>query len=207
MRTIGTIRCAAAGGLLLALATVLPAGAAQESDWPCVQRLVPSLEAGQMWSGPPLDSVAGRPAPPELDQLARALIDPDLAPEAMDAKVRAFADAMPAEQRAERLTLLFRTALDRLNEERANLIAGIKRYAKRQRALAEKITAETRDLAAAKKDAPGDGPRLQELQAAYDWDTRVFTDRARQLRLVCDQPVRLEQRAFALARAIQGHLP
>ena len=30
----------------------------QSTDWPCVQRLVPKLEAGQMWSGPPLEEVA-----------------------------------------------------------------------------------------------------------------------------------------------------
>jgi hypothetical protein len=35
----------------------------------------------------------------------------------------------------------------------------------------------------------------------------VFTDRQRSLALVCDQPVRLEQRAFALARVIQEQLP
>lgn len=190
----------------LLLAPLSPANAASEADWPCVQRLVPVLEAGQMWPGPPLDSVGGE-ASPEIEAAARELSDPDLAPEALAAKVEAFARAQPPERRAERLTLLFKEALAQLNDERSNLIAGIKRYARRQHALAERITAETRDLEAARKATPADPARLQELQTTYEWDTRVFTDRQRQLRLVCDQPVRLEQRAFALARAIQGQLP
>jgi hypothetical protein len=196
---------------LLAAALLLPAApvarAAQEQpDWPCVQRLVPALEPGQMWSGPPLDGVAGRPLPPGLEERAGKLADLDLAPEALEAEVEAFAEGLPAAERAQTLTLLFRTALDQLNTSRSDLIAGIKRYARRQHALAERITAETRELEAARKES-ADPARVQDLQTAHDWDTRVFTDRQRQLRLVCDQPVRLEQRAFALARAIQGHLP
>jgi hypothetical protein len=208
MRTITTGPRSAGGALLLLLVgSALPAAAAPAGDWPCVQRLVPTLEAGQMWSGPPLDAAAGKPVPAEVDRLAGELIGIDLPAEALDAKVKAFAEQAPSEQRTARLALLFATALDRLNAQRAELINGIKRYAKRQHALADKITAETRELDAARREAGGDPARLQELQASHDWDTRVFTDRQRQLRLVCDQPVRLEQRAFALARTIQGHLP
>jgi hypothetical protein len=35
---------------------------------------------------------------------------------------------------------------------------------------------------------------------------RVFDDRQRSLRVVCDQPVLLEQRAFAISRLIQGQV-
>jgi hypothetical protein len=35
---------------------------------------------------------------------------------------------------------------------------------------------------------------------------RIYDDRNRALRQVCDQPVQLEQRAFALARAIQNRI-
>ena len=35
------------------------------------------------------------------------------------------------------------------------------------------------------------------------WDTLIYTDRQKSMTLVCDQPVQLEQRAFALARIIQ----
>ena len=88
------------------------------------------------------------------------------------------------------------------------MIEGVKRYARGQRRLAERIGAETRELDRLQRSDGGDAvPAAQDLRAARDWDARVFGDRQRSLRLVCEQPVRLEQRAFALARVIQEQLP
>ena len=195
------------GWLVPALAGVGGQVAAQESDWPCVQRLVPQLEAGQMWAGPPLEDGAGEPAP-DLASLAEQLADPALAPEAVAEKVRAYQEGVPPDRRGQALAQLFKLALDRINGERAALIDGIKRYARGQRRLAERIGAETRELDRLQRSDGGDAaPAAQDLRAARDWDARVFGDRQRSLRLVCEQPVRLEQRAFALARVIQEQLP
>jgi hypothetical protein len=182
--------------------------AAQDSDWPCVQRLVPRLEAGQMWAGPPLEDGAGEPAP-DVASLAEQLADPGLAPEAVAEKVRAYQDGVPPDRRGQALARLFKVALDRINAERATLIEGIKRYARGQRRLAERIGAETRELDRLQRSSGGDAATqgTQDLRAARDWDARIFGDRQRSLQLVCDQPVRLEQRAFALARVIQEQLP
>jgi hypothetical protein len=186
--------------------TPLQAAFAQSSDWPCVQRLVASLEGGQMWAGPPLPAADTNPTP-EIDALARELADLDLTAEAAAGKVRAFAGGLPENVRAERLTQLFGAALATLNRERAQMIEGIKRYARRQQLLAERIAQENRELDALRQAGGAEPAQLAELQAARTWDTRVHTDRQRQLRLVCEQPVRLEQRAFALARTIQEQLP
>jgi hypothetical protein len=157
--------------------------AAQDSDWPCVQRLVPRLEAGQMWAGPPLENGAGEPAP-ELAALAEQLADPALAPEAMAEKVHAYQDGVPPDRRGQALAGLFKITLDRINAERATLIEGIKRYARGQRRLAERIAAETRELDRLQRSSTdGDAAQAQDLQVA------------------------LEQRAFALARVIQEQLP
>jgi hypothetical protein len=181
--------------------------AAQENDWPCMQRLVPRLEPGQMWAGPPLGNGAGEPAP-GLAALAEQLADPGLAPEAVAERVRAYQDSVPPDRRGQALAQLFEVTLDRINAERATLIEGIKRYARGQRRLAERIGAETRELDRLQRSSGGDAAQAtQDLQAARDWDARVFGDRQRSLGLVCEQPVRLEQRAFALARIIQEQLP
>lgn len=193
-----------AGGVAVGFAG---GAAAQESDWPCVQRLVPRLEGGQMWSGPPLDSVAGRQPSRETAALAAALADPNLAPEETAAKVRAFAEGLPEAERAQALTLLFAAALDQLNAKRGDVIEKIRRYARGQQRLADRIADETRDLEELRAQPKAEATRVAELQAARDWDLRVHIDRQRYLTLVCEQPVRLEQRAFALARAIQEHLP
>ena len=179
---------------------------AQGSDWPCPQRLVPKLEPGLMWSGPALDSVPATPDP-AVAALSPKLMDLHAAPETLTAEVRTFSDGLPAERREAALTELFAVTLDRLNADRATLVSGIKRYARGQRALAEKVAAETRSLEAVRQQASPDPAQLSDLETARTWDTRIFSDRQHSLRLVCDQPVLVEQRAFALARIIQEQLP
>lgn len=179
---------------------------AQEADWPCPQRLVPKLEPGLMWSGPALDSVAASPDP-SVAALSHKLMDLHAPPEALTAEVKAFSDGLPAERREATLTELFAVTLDRLNADRSTLISGIKRYARGQKALAEKVAAETRSLDALRQQPSPDPAQLDALETARTWDTRVFSDRQHSLRLVCDQPVLVEQRAFALARIIQEQLP
>jgi len=194
----------ALSALLASVAAATPA-LAQSEDWPCVQRLVPRLEAGQMWSGPPVEA----PAQPsvELQELARRLINPKVPPEAATAEVRSFRDRLPEAERAAAMGQLFALCLDWLNDERSSMIGGIQRYARGQRALADRIVAETREVETLEQAAaPADAARLDGLRSAAAWDTRVFTDRQRSLRLVCDQPVQLEQHAFALARIIQDSL-
>jgi hypothetical protein len=67
--------------------------------------------------------------------------------------------------------------------------------------------AETRELEELQQASAPDAAMAEQLQAARQWDTRIYTDRQKSLTLVCDQPVALEQRACALARLIQEQLP
>ena len=129
-----------------ALLSAVSAASAQQqpADWPCVQRLVPKLEAGQMWSGPPLEEVT-QPSP-ELQQAARGLIDLKASPETLGTEVRAFGAQQPEAERARALGQLFWLSLDWLNDERDVVVRGIKRFAVGQQALADKIVAETREL-------------------------------------------------------------
>jgi hypothetical protein len=39
-----------------------------------------------------------------------------------------------------------------------------------------------------------------------EWDTRIFEERRKTMNFVCEVPVLIEQRLFALARAIQQSL-
>jgi hypothetical protein len=194
----------------LAIGAVLLAGEAaaqqpQDPDWPCVQRLVPRLEAGQMWSGPPLAAVAQPSA--DLQETARRLIDLKASPKALAAMVQEFAAKQPEARRADALGELFWLSLDWLNDERDVVVRGVKRFAVGQRALADKIVAETRELERLQQASASDPALADQLQAARQWDTRIYTDRQKSLTLVCDQPVVLEQRVFALARLIQEQLP
>ena len=52
-----------------------------------------------------------------------------------------------------------------------------------------------------------DFDRMDALEQELDWSTRIFQDRQQSLTYVCETPVILEQRAFALGRAVEALLP
>lgn len=197
--------CVAA--LLAAACRVAPASAAsgEDPDWPCVQRLVPVLSAGQMWTGLPLDELPVNTMPePTLAALPGEIARRAVPIEKAAARAtEALAGVPEGAAREEQKALLFRDTLGIINAERGDLIAGIKRSARRQRQLADKVTAAGRRLEELRAD-PAQAAAFTEASAERDWDMRVFDERQRGLTSLCDQPVLLEQRAFALARAIKG---
>lgn len=181
--------------------------AGNDPDWPCVQRKVPEISSGQVWTGPALDDIGDSwQSDDALAQLARAIASrrTDMA-EAKE-KIAAFASA--ATDRNRKLTALFAGVLSTLNAERSSIIAGIARYAHRQQALARKISAQAAEL---DKLPPQDGTheqvdRREELVEVQNWDQRIYRERERSLQYVCELPVLLDQRAFALGREIAALL-
>lgn len=178
-----------------------------DPDWPCVQRLVPTLAAGQMWQGPIMEVSAGPSfLEPALTPLPAELTDRATPAAAAVGKVEAALAAVPADQRADQLTRLFAVTLDDINAERGRMIAGIKRFARTQRGIAQRITRETARIEELSGDPAADA-EVVELRAALAWSRRVYDDRQRSLRTLCEQPVLLEQRAFGLARGLARMLP
>jgi hypothetical protein len=59
-------------------------------------------------------------------------------------------------------------------------------------------------------DPSSNDPKIVEqrvnLQQTIDWDSRIFDDRERLLPTICQQPSVIEQRLFALSRALQEDL-
>ena len=81
-------------------------------------------------------------------------------------------------------------------------MAGITRYAHKQEALDGRIDEARHEFAALNAAEPKDFDRIDALEEEIDWSTRIFQDRQQSLTYVCETPVILEQRAFALGRAI-----
>jgi hypothetical protein len=207
-RRAGSLVIAASLCALAAAPSAAPPGAAEptDSDWPCIQRLVPELAASQMWAGPPPDHAA-TPASPDRDtaQLASRLASRSMPVDEAQAAIERFANGLAPAERERQLARLFQDVLELINRERSQIIAGIKRYTRKQRQLAERITQESGKLANLQ---PGTTPdaATQESLNERQWDLRVFEDRQRMLRQICEQPVLLEERAFALSRAMQSQL-
>jgi uncharacterized protein YhaN len=182
-----------------------PAGAAtgEDPDWPCIQRLVPEIAPAVMWPGPPVESVDGVGSNPLVDQLATELAARRVPLEEATTQIEDFARTLADERKDEQLTRLFARTLEIINSDRGSIIEGIKKYARGQRALAKAITEKNERLS----ELPSDQVLERDtLIAERDWDIRIYDDRARSLTYLCEQPVLLEQRAFALARTIAGHL-
>ncbi len=196
---------------LLALALLsaggLRAAGSEDPDWPCIQRKVPEVSAGMVWVGPPAEGLEGDwRADGEASELARRIALRRTPLEEGKAAIAAFAAGLGADK-DRRLTLLFAATLAAVNAERDSIISGIQRYARRQAGLAEKIERQTAELHKLPVDGgEGQTARRRELEEMQLWDTRIYEERERSLKYICEQPVLLEQRIFALAREMMSFL-
>jgi hypothetical protein len=192
------------GIFLIAMGTMALSETTQsaDGDWPCVQRRVTELSAAQMWAGPPVDSAKGRwRDDPAVASLAQALASRRMSLNASAPAIEHFAEIAGSDKNS-KLTLLFAGALELINTERRRLLNGIERYARKQRALAHEIDETGRVL---KLGNASDVDRAA-LERRFQWDTRIYDDRNQALTYVCETPVILEQRAFAIAHEIARYL-
>lgn len=192
----------------LVLAMVLLAGAAHaeggtDPDWPCVQRKQPHLSLGQMWTGPqPDDAIRSLAATRPIATLADRLEQRRLPMDQAQAEISEFAKGADNQQ----LTALMVAVFDRIDPHRSALISGIARYGHKQVALAQRIQDHRDKMEALQKVEKPDFDAIDATEQQLDWDTRIFQDRQQSLTYVCETPVILEQRIFALARAISADL-
>ena len=186
----------------LLLAALLPAAAAAQPhadpDWPCVQRLVPHLAAGVLWPGIAGGDWRGQP---EVAALVARIAPRGVEEAAGVAAIRDFAARLDAEARRRLLPLAFTGALEETNRQRDAIIEQIRRFARHQRELAERV----RGLEAALRTASDDA--RDELTQRHFFAAKSYTDAERSLRFACEAPVRLEARLGAYARAMRAALP
>lgn len=190
------------------LALCLTAGAAQaasstDPDWPCVQRKQPHLSLGQMWTGPqPDEAITELSRDPQIAALADRLEQRRLPIDEATAEIAEYARTADNPQ----LTALMLALFDRIDPDRAALISGIARYGNKQVALARQIEEDRAKMAEMEKLEKPDFDAIDAQEKKLDWDMRIFQDRQQALTYVCETPVLLEQRIFALARAIEAGL-
>jgi hypothetical protein len=191
---------------LLSLVVGGPAFAAgpPDPDWPCVQRRQPTLSLGQVWAGPlPDEATTALAETLEVQAVARTIALRRTPMEDAEARIAGFAETHePAA-----LTALMVATLEHINLARDRVMAGITSYAHKQAALDSRIDVTRHELAAATAAEPQDFDRIDALEEELDWSTRIFKERQQSLTYVCETPVILEQRAFALGRSITALLP
>lgn len=195
---------------LAAMASPALAADFSDPDWPCIQRKVPNLWVGQMWSGPAIEEPDLKTwrQMPDVAALAPVLA----ARRTSEAEAKALVDQFArtaTDDRADKLRLLFAGTFALIDRERSEVISGIARYARTQTELSAGIEAtqnELTELQAIENPDFDTQDRIEEIQDKLVWDTRIFKDREQSLTYVCETPVILEKRAFALARMILAQM-
>ncbi|HEY1736937.1 MAG TPA: hypothetical protein VGG12_09825 [Methylovirgula sp.] len=211
-RTIvgGCLILAASGALCAsAVADYTPPGKSNP-DWPCQQILVSHLSPAQMWTGPSIDNI-DKDSDPAVDELAGKLAQRRLSIDDAKSQVDAFAASAGA-NKSQKLTLLFALLFGKLDSERAEVISGLVRFGHRQKDMADQIRAENeklheaQDKSTSPEEANDPNSPVSTAAKQLQWDMRIFEDRHKTLSYVCEVPVTIEQRLFALAREIQAKM-
>lgn len=174
------------------------------ADWPCVQRLIPQLSPGALWTGPAIDELeADWWSDAEMGSVVR--FASTRATDENDAveRVRAFVSEIE-EDREARLTLLFSGIFERISRERSSSIEAIRRYARGQVGQLERIGGLVDELEQAR--SAGERADIERLEQEIFWERRVFDNRQASLRALCEQPYLLEERLSRLVRVIQAQL-
>ena len=186
--------------IALAALAVAPVQAAQgtDPDWPCVQRRIDKLSLAVMWPHPVPEDAA--PLPAELQDVADAMALRRVSVE----EVGRLVDELVAERELDVDTIgrIFADAFAQIDRRRSDIISGIVRYARGQADLAREIEELRQEMAALEAAEEPDFDRMDAIEAELDWRERVFDDRNSALTYVCESPVLLERRAYAIAQEL-----
>jgi len=173
-------------------------------DWPCQQLKVPEVSIASVWSGPSIESIdAVKPTDPKETELVARLAARRTP---MDDAKKLIADFIVGteEQRQEKAKAMFAGLYSTLNAQRDEVMNGIERFSRQQKAMAAKVREQAQKLRAMQDQATGDQAQNEELTNRLAWQTRIFEDRQKATSYVCDVPVQLEKRLFDLSSAIQN---
>jgi hypothetical protein len=174
-------------------------------DWPCAQAKVPEISLAAVWAGPPLDDVANKwkddgKVSALVAKLAARRTPLEEAQKAVTEYLNGSADKTQSGK------LLFSGLFDSLNAQRSSVLSGLERVTRKQREAADKIRSDTLALQALQGEAQPDQAKVDELGNQLVWETRIFEDRRRVIKFVCEVPTAIDQRLFALGRAIQQEI-
>jgi hypothetical protein len=175
-------------------------------DWPCAQAKVPEISLAAVWNGPALDDTASK----WKDDVKVSALIPRLAArrtplEEAEKMVIEFLSESAAEK-TERGKLLFAGLFDTLTAERSLMMNGLERVTRKQREAADRIRTDTLALQAMQNAPAPDQAKIDELSNHLVWETRIFEDRLRVIKFVCEVPTAIDQRLFALGRVIQQQM-
>jgi hypothetical protein len=206
MRRAVVVVVTAAVVVLRSFHHVASAADARYPDWPCAQVKVPELSVSAMWAGPSLDDVVDKwEADPTIRELVARLAERRMPVEEAESTIGEFVSGAAPEKEV-KAKQLFAGLFDTLNRQRSEVMSAIERFSRRQKDLAAKVRAEVLALRELQDRPDTDPAKLDQAANEIAWNTRIFEERRGTIGFVCEVPVTIERRLFALARAIQQTL-
>jgi hypothetical protein len=175
-------------------------------DWPCAQAKVPEISLAAVWAGPTLGDASEKwKEDAKISALVPRLAARRIPLEEAEKTIADLLAGAPAEK-GENGKLLFAGLFETLNAQRSSVMSGLERVTRKQREAAEKVRDDTLALQEL-QDAPAkDQAKIDELGNQLVWETRIFEDRRRVVKFVCEVPNSIDQRLFALGRVIQQQM-
>ncbi len=198
-------------GVLAVSMLSVPAPAYEpKKNWPCVQVKVPELSPAMMWAGPELTGPAAEwRKSPNAGTTAKKLVVRRYDEAQVAQFIAAFAEQLSRDERQVEMTRLFAASFDLVAAERRDVMAGIERFTKRQKELADNVRKTRAELEASLKHQDPSDQQLaerREIEERLNWQTRIFDDREKSTRFVCEVPTLLEKRLFLIAREIANNI-
>ena len=106
-----------------------------------------------------------------------------------------------------KLLRAFAAAFTDLSQQRSQIVSGLDRIGRKQKALADRIRTENEAVQrSSDQNQDGQTPPGADNQERLLWDLRVFDDRRQTITYVCEAPTLIEQRIGEIARAVQKAL-
>ncbi len=179
------------------------ADAADFSDptWPCIQRKVERLSIGLMWPHPVEETDIDGPKGEALRDLAGALTLRRVSLEDAEQRIAAFVADHGGDEPL--LSQVFVRVFDQTARRRTAIMQGIADFSLGQIALTERIEKARVAFDELMAVENPDYDKIDSLEEQIDWDERIYIDRQKNLTYICETPVLLEKRLYAIAQMMQ----
>lgn len=179
-------------------------------DWPCVQRLVPELAWGTIWTGPPPEALERSWwEDEEVGRVVRYATARETPRDEALERVRDFVAqvaSQPEAEREERLTLLFAGLFERVNRERSRVIERIRSASRGQVKRLDRLTELVDELEARSASSEASRDDIAQLRQELHWEQRTFQKRQQLLPVLCEKPALLQEELSRMVRAIRAEL-
>ena len=180
-----------------------------DPEWPCVQVLVPEIVAAVFWPQVIDESLIGAWKEDEsLTALVEKLSDLDEFTESERQLIAVLFESVPQDSLTDTLDMLADGIITLSNRRRTQYIGGIKRYTHQQISIAEQIESTLNQLVELEAlSDPESVIRQAEIEETLHWHQRVYDQRERAIRSLCERPVELEEKLSEVLRELAQYLP